>query len=169
MYSFLAMKRIEHPSSLSWPIDRSNPEARWGKRCVVVDSGGSVGVSMLHIWVDCIVALLGKNIEIGWHASVTSMTSMLVWGYWSADLCWKKLHVNAVSATTCCYCCCCCCILGCWLVLQADTLFNKKVFSLFLNIIFPRSQCFFVVATSFLPPNFLFNVCRISLVVNIID
>ena len=91
---------------------------------------------------------------MGWQASVMLIIGMLVWMYWSAMLCWNKLAVVAVSTTT----CYCLLKLSCLLVLWTDTLFNLKVFSLFINNVFSRSHFFFLVVTSLLLPMLLFEV-----------
>ena len=53
-----------HPLSHNWPMDRRLPDANDGKRCASVAAGGKVGIFMCALWVDSIVALLGKRTRI---------------------------------------------------------------------------------------------------------
>ena len=52
------------PASQSWPIDKRDPDARCGKMCTWRAASGRFGMSRRPVWVDRIVARLGRSTEI---------------------------------------------------------------------------------------------------------
>ena len=59
-----------YPWPHSWPMDKRDPDARVGKICTHVASGGSCDILRLVVWVEVMVSLLGSNtsilVRLGW-------------------------------------------------------------------------------------------------------
>ena len=101
------MKVAWQPASQSCPIDSREPEARVGKMWTCRACGGRPGTSRRPVWVDCMVAWLGRSTEMPLAVGFTFVTGMVVW---TRLLCMfsKKWAVAPVSATI-----CECCLIGC--------------------------------------------------------
>ena len=64
MYSFFLSKSAVHPASHSCPIDRREPDAKFGKMCVVFPCCGKPCMSSSAMCVDRMRAEFGRRTSI---------------------------------------------------------------------------------------------------------
>jgi len=79
MYSLLLVKVAVQPSSQSWSIERSNPDASVGKIWVIFAFALTPGMCSWPVWVACMVVLLGRSTVIPFDVGVTLVTGTSVW------------------------------------------------------------------------------------------
>ena len=79
MYSLYLSNNAVHPASHSCPMDKSEPDARYGNRCVLLAFSGGCGMSMSASCVACMVLLFGNTTFIPFFTAVIFFNGMLVW------------------------------------------------------------------------------------------
>ena len=68
-----------HPASHNCPMERREPEARCGKRCVCLALMGSCGMLRRPVWDEVMVALFGRRTEMPVEVGCMFEMGIVVW------------------------------------------------------------------------------------------
>ena len=98
MYNFFSVNDAEYPASQSWPMERSDPEAKCGNICVVFADGGRCGMSSCPMCVDLMYWLFGRQTSMPCCTDLIFVIGIVQCMYWSGSFSSKKWLVAPVSA-----------------------------------------------------------------------